>query len=106
MFVLAGAVGFAYHATALSAGGQVQYGVIWVLLLRCVAIAAGVFLLSGAAWARWLALAWIAYHVVVSALHSLSEALVHIAIFAVVVYVLFRPPAVAYYRVRRRKQAE
>ena len=36
-----------------------------------LAIVCGVFLLRGHNWARWLALAWIAFHVVLSAFHAI-----------------------------------
>ena len=71
---------------------------ILILLLTVSAIVAGVFLLRGARWARWLALAWVAFHVVVSALNSLSDALPHAALLLVIGYVLLGPPTSQYYR--------
>lgn len=98
VFVAAGAFGLAYHATELRADGPVQYGVVWVLCVRVLAVVAGVFILRGAAWARWLALVWTAYQVIVSAFHSVVHAVVHILVFAGVAYVLFRAEASAYFR--------
>jgi hypothetical protein len=100
VFVAAGAFGLVYHAPELSAYGPALYGVVWVLLVRCIAIVAGIFLLRGAAWARWLALGWTAYHVILSAFHSFTEAAVHVLVFAVVAHVLFRAEATSYYRGR------
>jgi len=42
-------------------------------MIRIIAVVGGVFLLMGHNWARWLMLAWLAFHVAVSAFHSLSE---------------------------------
>jgi hypothetical protein len=98
LFVAAGIVGFAYHATELNIRGPVDYDVVLVLFVRLLAIVAGVFMLRGANWARWLVLAWIAYHVILSAFHSVSETVAHGALFAAVAYVLFRPKASAYFR--------
>lgn len=65
---------------------------------RLLAAVAGVFMLRGQNWARWLALAWIGFHVIVSSLHTPMELLVHVALFAVMAYFLFRPRAAAYFR--------
>jgi hypothetical protein len=43
-----------------------------------------------------------AYHVILSAFHSVSETIAHAALFAVVAYVLLRPKASAYFRVAGR----
>ena len=42
----------------------------YVHLSRLLQIVAGVFMLYGRNWARWLLVAWIAFHIVVGALHS------------------------------------
>jgi len=94
--VAAGAVGIAYHLTELK--GQLDYGVVWLCLVRLVAILCGVFVLRGSNWARWLLLVWIAYHAVLSAFHTRSGFLTHSLLFAVVAYFLLRAPASAYFR--------
>src|SRR5436190_5188208 len=85
LFIATGVVGIAYHATELKADRPFQYDVIWVCLVRLLAILCGVFLLRGSNWARWLLLVWIAYHVILSAFHSLSELIIHSLLFAVVI---------------------
>src|SRR6266850_4802258 len=100
LFVAAGAIGLAYHATEFKAGRPFQYDVVWVSLVRLLAILCGVFMLRGSNWARWLLLVWIAFHVILSALHSLSALVVHSLLFAVIAYFLFRPQAVTYFRGR------
>jgi len=69
-----------------------------IALIGVVAVVAGVFLLRGARWARWIILLWLAFHVGVSALNSLSATLPHAALLLVVGYVLLGPPTSAYYR--------
>lgn len=98
LFVAAGVVGLAYHATELNAPGPFDSEVVWVLIVRLLAIVGGAFLLRGADWARWLLLAWIAYHVALSAFHSWSQTVVHAALLAGVAVVLLRPDAAAYFR--------
>ena len=98
LFVAAGTVGLAYHANEFKASVPFQYDVVWVCLVRLIAIVCGVFMLRGRNWARWLLLVWVAYHVMLSAFHSLSGFVIHSLLFAVVAYFLFRPQASAYFR--------
>ena len=69
-----------------------------ILLVGMIAIVAGVFLLRGVRWARWLVLAWLAFHVVVSALNSLSDAMAHVVLLLVVGYFLLGPPTSKYFQ--------
>jgi hypothetical protein len=82
---------------ATGAGALVSHTVdrdyVWVALESLAAIVAGVFLLRASNWARWLALGWIAFHVVVSFSHSGVEFAVHIVVFAAFAYFLFRGAA-------------
>lgn len=55
-------------------------------------------MLRGWNWARWLLVVWLAYHVVLSALHSVFEVAVHGFLFGVIAYFLFRTPANAFFR--------
>lgn len=97
IFIIAGAMGLVYHAGELHRGGAFQYGVLLVLFIRLLAIVAGVFLLRGSNWARWLAVLWLAFHVGLSALHSASEVLMHAGLLAVITYFLFRRASSAYF---------
>lgn len=68
---------------------------------QIASIAGGAFLLSGRDWARWLLVAWMAFHIALSGMHELPKLLVHCAIFAPILYVLFRPDAAAFFRLSR-----
>jgi len=98
VYILAGSVGLLYHGNEYAGQGFVQHELIWVLLIRVLAIICGIFLLKGANWARWLAIAWMAYHVVLSLFHSLSEAVTHLIILAIVAFLLFLPKSSAYFK--------
>ena len=98
LFVAAGVIGFAYHLTEFKAQGQFEYDLVWVCLVRLLAILSGLFMLRGSNWARWLLLVWMVYHVILSAFHSLSELAMHGLLLGVVAYFLFRPQASAYFR--------
>jgi hypothetical protein len=63
-------------------------------------IACGVFLLQGRNWARWLALAWIAFHLAFSFFDSLQKAAIHGLFMVLIAYFLFRPDARTYFQRR------
>ena len=70
----------------------------WMVhLSRLLSIVAGLFMLRGHNWARWLLVAWIAFHIILSALHSALQLLIHVAIFTVILFFLFRRPASEYF---------
>lgn len=98
LFIAAGTFGILYHAGELTTDAGIDVEHAWVLVLRMLASVGGVFVLRGADWARWLLLAWMLYHTVLSAFHSISELAIHIVILAGVAYVLFRPHVRAYFR--------
>lgn len=60
-------------------------------------IVAGVFMLKGHNWARWLLVIWITFHIVISALHSMLFLLMHTVIFSVILYLVFRRQSSAYF---------
>jgi hypothetical protein len=100
-FMAAGVVGLVYHASDFTKGGPSHYEVLWVCLVRLIAVVAGVFVIRGHNWARWVLVIWIAYHVVLSAFHSVSEVVIHAVLLAGVAYLLFCRPALAFFRGRR-----
>ncbi|MFP5227987.1 MAG: hypothetical protein ACLGXA_10180 [Acidobacteriota bacterium] len=71
---------------------------LWILLTEILAIVAGVFMLRGANWARWLAFLWAGAHVVIGYLNRPSQVLVHAIIFAGIAILLFRAEARAFFR--------
>ena len=98
IFAAAGVIGFVFHLAEFNLRQPCQNDVVWVLLVRLIAIVCGVYMLRGSNWARWLTLIWIAYHVILSGFHSLFELAVHSLLFAVFAYFLFRPRASQYFR--------
>jgi hypothetical protein len=98
IFIVAGVIGLAYHGAEFKAQRYFDYENVWVLLVRLLAILGGVFLLRGSDWARWFLLIWIAYHVILSAFHSVFELITHSLLFAVIAFFLYRPRVSAYFR--------
>jgi len=96
LFILAGMVGLIFHL------GErlLERDYILIAGIRVLAIIGGIFLLLGHNWSRWLMLAWLAFHVIVSAFHSLQEVAAHIVFLLFYACFLFRPPASGYFRSR------
>jgi uncharacterized membrane protein HdeD (DUF308 family) len=94
LFMVAGIASTAHHLWR----GTLDRWMIPIVLVGIIAFVAGVFLLRGARWARWVILAWLAFHVVVSALNSLSDALPHVVLLLVIGYALLGPPTSKYFQ--------
>jgi len=95
LLIVMGVVGIAYHFGEFRSTPPSEY--LSVLFVRLLAIVCGVFLLRGNGWARWLVMAWIAFHVVVSYFHSIQEAAMHAVILVAFAVVLFYPAASRYF---------
>jgi hypothetical protein len=95
VYLAVGTIGFAYHFRELLAS---QRETIWIELTEVLAVVCGVCLLRRHNWARWLAVAWIAFHVVLSAFHSLPQFAIHALFCALIAWALFHPGANRYFR--------
>jgi hypothetical protein len=96
LFIAAGALGIMYHASELKDLATPEVSL--VLFVRMLAIIGGIFTLRGANWARWLLVAWITYHVILSFFHSTEEMVMHFILAIVVVVSLFHPRANNYFK--------
>lgn len=97
IYVATGVGAFAAHATQFKATRPFEWDIVCACLAALLAIVAGAFMLRRKNWARWLAVFWIAGHVILSLFHPLSELIVHAAMFAVITTFLFLPRATAYF---------
>ena len=94
LFIVAGLVGLVYHLSER----PLDHWIVLISIIRIIAVVGGVFLLIGHNWARWLMLAWLAFHVVVSAFHSLSEFMSHVVLLMIVGYALLGPLTSKYFQ--------
>ncbi len=94
LFIIVGVVGFAYHVKELS---DKLYETLWVLFVEILAVTCGILLLFKISWARWLGIAWLLYHVIISAFNSTSEMIAHIIFLVVVSVLLFLPVSSTYF---------
>jgi hypothetical protein len=97
LFVVGGAAAFAVHLSALRHNAFHGEN-IWIFVIEVIAIVAGVFMLRGNNLARWVAVAWMALHVVISFLDSWQRLAMHVVLFGLITYALFRADAAAYFR--------
>jgi hypothetical protein len=104
VYIVVGTVGFAYHFTGIYATNALRDGIL-TEVVEALAIVSGAFMLRGQNWARWLAIAWMAFHVVLiafgfvmSAFGAFRELAIHFLFFSVITWILFRPAAVRYFR--------
>ena len=95
LFILVGTVGFAFHVNELS---DKLYETIWVLFVEILAATCGALLLFKVTWARWLTIAWLLYHVIISAFNSTSQMIAHIVFLVVVSILLFLPISSTYFQ--------
>ncbi len=97
IYLAVGIIGFVYHGKEFFARSAFQSDVVWIELTEFVAILCGAFILRGQNWARWLALAWIIFHVMLS-VGVISQFAIHCLFCALIAWFLFRPPAARYFR--------
>jgi hypothetical protein len=102
LLIVVGAAGVGLHAIRSFQHGPPGLDVLYVILVCLIAIACGLFLLRGRRWARWLAVAWFAIHVVVGALHSWQSAVMHGLLLAICTYALFCNEATTWFQSAER----
>ncbi|HEX6822393.1 MAG TPA: hypothetical protein VF123_10085 [Candidatus Sulfotelmatobacter sp.] len=97
LLIVAGAAGLIFHLADLKGAHAVSYDLVLVSFVRLMAVVIGMFMLTGRNWARWLAMAWITFHVIVSAFHPVGELAVHLVLFGVFAVALFHRAAAQYF---------
>jgi hypothetical protein len=95
LFILVGIVGFAFHVKEFP--GK-PYETTWVLFVEILAVTCGALLFFKIAWGRWLTIAWLLYHVRISAFNSTSQMIAHIVFLVVVSILLFLPVSSMYFQ--------
>ena len=98
LYIVVGAVGFVYHLREVGRVGLLHSDFLLIEALRVLAVVAGFFMLQGQNWARWLAIAWIALHVVASFYNSWQQVVMHTIFLAIFVFLLTRPAVNAFFR--------
>lgn len=98
LFILTGILGIATHTNDFNKPDVRLVELLWTLLVRILAVVCGILLLYKIKWARWLAIAWLVYHIVIGAFNSTSEVIAHTVILVIVCVLLFLPISVDYFK--------
>jgi hypothetical protein len=93
VLMLTGAFGLFGDYLHLKAATTNRNETIAIASVHLLAIVAGIFMLRGRNWARWLAVAWMAFHVLISFGHPLQQLIVHSILLLLFAYGLFRADA-------------
>jgi hypothetical protein len=93
LLVATGAAGLVIHLSEVTPQRPFQSDIVWIALVSLAAVAGGIATLRGHNWGRWLALAWISFHVILSFFHSWQQTAVHAILLALFAYALFYPEA-------------
>jgi hypothetical protein len=94
LYVAVGVAGFAAHFHTLLAHQPDAWA---IELTELLAFVIGIFLFLGHNWARWLALAWMAFHVAIS-LHQPRQLAMHSVLLALFAWILFSAAARRWFR--------
>jgi hypothetical protein len=98
LYILVGVLGFAFHLREFLVRDTFHVDVVEVEFTELVAFVSGLFLLRGHNWGRWLAVAWILFHVIFSAMEPDRGLMVHSVICVLIIWALFHPAANRYFR--------
>ena len=102
LYIAVGTIGFTYHFPGLTA---FHYDDVWIELTELLALTAGVFMLRGLNWARWLAVAWMAFHVAIS-YPELGKIAIHSLLLGGIVWLLFRSDSGRYFAGNQFKRSQ
>lgn len=105
LYVAIGAIGLVLHFPAFQNQGQWQFEDFWIELTEAIALISGIFLWKGRNWARWLVLAWMAFHIALSAFNGPREVIVHSVIGCLIAWALFAPPGSRYFASRSQSSS-
>jgi hypothetical protein len=94
-YLAVGTIGFVAHFHDLLA---VPSEGVWIELTELLAVVAGVFLLRRRDSARWLALAWITFHVILSAFGDVRQVVAHGILATLIGWLLFRQNSTRWFR--------
>lgn len=97
LYIAVGVLGTGEHYYNFVSQRPTVSEAVWITALGVAAVVAGVFMLRRQGWARWLALAWMAAHVVISVFLSRQELIIHSVLLVFFGYLLFRLPAREYF---------
>ncbi|HTZ48382.1 MAG TPA: hypothetical protein VMH20_12365 [Verrucomicrobiae bacterium] len=101
LFIAVGVLAFAYHLTQVHSFRPFPIDLLEIFVVELLAVIAGLYILYGHNWARWLAVLWMAAHLIGNIFFFRQGILVHAVLLALIAYALFRPASSDYFRAPR-----
>jgi hypothetical protein len=98
LYLAVGIAGFVGHGYEALTAKHFPADAIAIEITEFLALLCGAFMLRGQNWARWVAVAWIAFHVAISMFHPLRELAIHAVFLVLIAWILFRSGATRYFR--------
>jgi hypothetical protein len=95
LYIAVGIVGFGYHSPELL---HPHWDIFLIEFTELLSLIAGIFMLRRQNWARWLALAWTAFHVILTVFQAFRGFVLHALIFIGIAVILLRSDAAQYFR--------
>jgi hypothetical protein len=95
LLIAVGIVMFIFHSPELR---SLHWDAFLIEFVELLAVVAGAFMIRGQNWARWLAIAWMGFHVALTVFLPFHGLVVHVLIFAGITYLLLRSDAAEYFR--------
>ena len=97
LFLVVGCLDLYRGLAPLFTAGRLHGDDVTVLAIGVAAVVGAVFLVRGHRWARWLLAAWMGLHVAIS-IDDVRKLLMHAAVFAVLLFFLFRSAVREHFR--------
>jgi hypothetical protein len=98
LFIAVGVLAFSYHLTQVQTFRPFPIDLLEIFAVELLAVVAGLYILRGHNWARWLAVLWMAAHLIGNMFFFRQGILVHAVLLGLIAYALFRPNSTAYFR--------
>ena len=106
LFIIVGLAGFLYHIKDFVDPHAKVYEALLAELLGIIAIVCGILLLRANNSGRWLSIAWVLSHILISAFNSTSELIAHIVLLVAVSVLLFLPVSSIYFQNKKQVPGE
>ncbi len=90
LFVAVGFISTAFHVWQFNITRPTILEEAGVYAIGALAVVTGIYMLRGRNWARWLALGWISFHVIVAAFNQPLGLVVHGVFVVLLAWLLFR----------------
>ena len=98
LYMAVGVLGFIGHGLPIAKARAIHGDDVLVEATELAAVVAGVFMWKGANWARWLAAAWMGFHVGLSFWETPEKLVAHAVLLVLITYLMFRQDSSAYFR--------